>query len=95
MWNSFIISRQGQMGRGGGTMNTIMSRLVPSTTMNFLRNAQAIYSYLKNDFTILRRRGWSSQVSLLEKNFFQPPPLPTTSEDDVLIRRLRSRSRST
>jgi len=60
MWNSFIISRQGQMGREGGgavTMNTVTSFLVPSTTMAFLRNTQAIYSYLKNDFTMLIRRG--------------------------------------
>jgi hypothetical protein len=69
-------------------MNTVMSHLVPSTTMNFLRNAQAIYGYLKNDFTMLIRRGWSSEDSLLEKIFSFPPPI--TSDADVLIRRLRT-----
>jgi hypothetical protein len=84
----------GSNGPGGGDMNTVEGLLVTSTAMNCLRNAQAIYSRLKNDVTMLIRRGRSSQVSLLKKILFQSSPPPGATLADVLIRRLSSSGRS-
>jgi hypothetical protein len=78
MWNAFIISRPGQMGRiteeGGGHYEHGNVLFGSKQDEDLMRNVQEVYSNLKNDFSVLILRVGFPKFLFL-KIFFSPQPL--------------------